>query len=56
MSLPGLSSPSSGLVVSVSLAQTTGFLAGSGEATGFAVLEFDQPMPSRPFGVNAPTL
>lgn len=39
VSLPGLSSSSGGLVVAVSLTQTTGFLAGRCEATGFAVLE-----------------
>ena len=37
-SLPGLSPSSGRLVVLVSLAQATGFLAGRGEATGFAVL------------------
>lgn len=38
MSLPGLSSARSCLVVSVTLAQTTRFLAGSGETSRFAVL------------------
>lgn len=38
VSLPGLSPSSGGLVVTVSLAQATGFLAGRCEATGFAVL------------------
>jgi hypothetical protein len=39
VSLPGLSPSSGGLVVAVSLAQATGFLAGCCEATGFAVLK-----------------
>ena len=38
MSLPGLSAASGGLVVSVTLAQTTGLLASCGESTRFAVL------------------
>jgi len=38
MSLPGLSSSGSGVVVSVSFAQTTRFLACSGEATSFTML------------------
>jgi hypothetical protein len=38
VSLPGLSAPSSCLVVSVTLAQTTRFLASGGETTRFAVL------------------
>jgi len=38
VSLPGLSSAGSGLVVSVTLAQTTRLLASSSEAPGFAVL------------------
>ena len=38
MSLPGLSSASSRLVVSVTLAQTTRLLASSGETSRFAVL------------------
>lgn len=38
VSLPGLSATSSCLVVSVTLAQTTRLLAGSGETSGFAVL------------------
>ena len=38
MSLPGLSSSSSCLVISVTLAQTTRLLAGCSETTGFAML------------------
>lgn len=38
MSLPGLSAASGCLVVSVTLAQTTGLLAGCGKSTGLAVL------------------
>lgn len=38
VALPGLSPASSGLVELVTLAETTGLLAGSGEATGLAVL------------------
>jgi hypothetical protein len=40
VSLPGLSSSSGGLVVAVSLAQTTRLLTGRCEATSFAVLNF----------------
>ena len=44
--LPGLPPASSGLVVSVSLAQTTALLAGGGEATALAVLvdRLDDPV------------
>lgn len=38
VSLPGLSAAGSGLVVAVALVETTGALAGGGEATGLAVL------------------
>ena len=38
MSLPGLSATGSGLVVSVTLAQSTRLLSGGGETTGFTVL------------------
>jgi hypothetical protein len=38
LSLPGLSPARSGVVVSMALAQTTGFLARRSEATRFAVL------------------
>lgn len=38
VSLPGLSAASGGLVVAVALVETTGALAGGGEATGLAVL------------------
>jgi len=38
VSLPGLSAASGGLVVSVTLAQTTGLLASCGKSTGFTVL------------------
>lgn len=38
MSLPSLSPSSSCLIVSVTLAQTTGLLASCSETTGFAVL------------------
>ena len=49
MSLPGLSSASSCLVVSVTLAQTTRLLASSGETSGFAVLVdgVDDPVDAR---------
>ena len=49
MSLPGLSPSSSCLVVSVTLAQTTRFLASCGEATGFAVFVnwVDDPIDTR---------
>lgn len=39
MALPGLASAGGGLVVSVSLVETTGFLASRGETTAFAVLQ-----------------
>jgi hypothetical protein len=38
VSLPGLSAAGGGLVVAVALVETTGALAGGGEATGLAVL------------------
>lgn len=38
MALPGLSAASSGLVVAVTLVETTGALAGGGKATSLAVL------------------
>jgi hypothetical protein len=38
VSLPGLSAASGGLVVAVALVETTGALAGGGEATSLAVL------------------
>lgn len=38
-SFPGLPSAGGGLVVTVTLAETTRLLAGSSETTGFAVLE-----------------
>lgn len=48
MSLPSLSATGSGVVVSVSLSETTGFLAGAGEASGFSVLvnRVDDPVDS----------
>ena len=49
MSLPGLSASSSCLVVSVTLAQTTRFLASCGETTRFTVLvdRVDDPIDTR---------
>jgi hypothetical protein len=49
VSLPGLSSASSCLVISVTLAQTTRLLASSGETSGFAVLVdgVDDPVDAR---------
>ena len=49
MSLPGLSSASSCLVVSMTLAQTTRLLASSGETPGFAMLVdgIDDPVDAR---------
>lgn len=49
VSLPGLSASSSCLVVSVTLAQTTRFLASCGKATGFAVFvnRVDDPIDTR---------
>ncbi len=49
MSLPGLSSASSCLVVSVALAQTARLLASRGETSGFAVLVdgVDDPVDTR---------
>ena len=46
MSLPGLSASSSGLVESVTLAQSTRLLSGGGETSGFAVLVYggDDPV------------
>lgn len=38
MAQPGLSAASTGLVVAVTLVETTGLLAGSSETTGLAVL------------------
>lgn len=38
MALPGLSAASAGVVVTVALVETTGLLAGGGEATSLAVL------------------
>jgi len=49
VSLPGLSSASSGLVELVTLAQSTGLLASGSETTGFAVLVdwVDDPVDAR---------
>lgn len=49
MPLPGLPPAGSGLVVAVALAETTGLLAGGGEAAGLAVLVdgLDDPVDAR---------
>ena len=49
MALPGLSAASLGLVVTVTLVETTGLLAGGGKATSLAVLVdgLDDPVDTR---------
>lgn len=55
MSLPSLSAAGGGMVVSVTLAESTRFLAGGGEASGFSVLVHgvDNPVDS---GVSSDSL
>lgn len=52
--LPGVAAAGLGVVVAVTLVDTTGLLAGSGETTGLAVLEekFESVLADRSHGIE----